>query len=734
VSTRALRPLLASRGVRLRARLGAVGDWLSRGGAPGVNPLGALGDPGPEGPDELEALDLGGSGALRRLLLRPGVLLFLGLAVVALVAERSVLAVRGGLLSGGALLPPAGGAGDLWSAYLSSWHDVSVGTSMAAPPSTATLALLSTLCFGKPWLAVDVLLLASVPLAGVTAYLASGRLVRHLYLRLWVAATWALLPVATGTIAVGRLDTAVVQVILPLLVLAAGRVLTASAPHDGWWRAWALGLGLGLTCTLAPLLWPLAAVVLLAGAAVNLARGARRGALEAVLVAVVPAAVLFPWSLELLRHPSLLVAGSQLGAADLPTWHLLLLSPGGPAVPAAWVTVGVLLAGLAGTVRADYRRLALVCWAVALLGLSAALLLAHLRVDGRLVWPGPALQLTGLAVLVAGLVAASGARSRLARSSFGWRQLVSGLVAVTAGLAPMLLAGAWVVRGADDPLHRDDRALLPAFALAELQANPGLRSLVLAPAAGGSVGYLLSDGEGARLEEAGLRSSSAQRRALDAIVADLASPRGSDAAEALATRAVRYVAVRTVPGSEPIVAGLDAQVGLVRRTSGAVVLWQVVAPAARLSVLPPVLADRARAGDGAPTLDQLRTSRPVALTAGAEGARATVPSGPEGRLLVLADAADSGWHATLDGKALPSRTAWGWAQGFVLPASGGRLELWHTHATRQAALGLQAVVLVLLLVLSAPGRRRRRGLEEDGAGEEPVMSRQPGRALVEVGA
>jgi GT2 family glycosyltransferase len=712
VSRSDLRPLFASRSVRIRARVGALTDWLSGGGAPGANPLGALGDPGPDGPDEGDSLNMASNGTFRRVLIRPGILLFAGLTAVSLIAERAVL-FGTGPLTGGALLRTPPGASDLWHTYTAGWHAVTVGSSVPTPPATAALAALSTVLLGKPWLAVDVLLLASVPLAGVTAYVAATRLVRHLYLRLWAAATWALLPVATGSIASGRLDTAAVQIALPLLVLAAGRLLTDDPRIDGWWRAWALGLALGVTCAFAPLLWPLAAAVLLVGGLINLVlSGGRRRALAALVVAVVPGGLLFPWSLEALRDPILLVQ-SAATSQPVPVWHLLLLSPGGPAIPVVLVTAGLFLGALTGTIRLAFRRLAVACWAVIAVGYAAAIVLNRVRVDGGSAFPGLALQISGLAMIAAALVAANGARSRLARSSFGARQLLAAVFAVTAAALPVIAAGTWVVRGTDDPLTRDSRTLLPAFAQAELETHPGTRVLVVAPAGTGRVHYELADSAGTRLGDTQLQSSKAQLRALDAVVADLASPRGSDAAEALSTRAVRYVALRSGPGTGQLAASLDAQPGLVRRTSGGVVLWQVQAPAARLLVLGSALAKDALGSARAPTMPRLRAEPPIVLPAGAERATATVSSGAANRLLVLADAADSGWHATLGGKELTRRTAWGWAQGFVLPATGGRLELTHDHGPRRAALGAEVVLLLVVLVLSAPAGRHRRGLEDD---------------------
>ena len=68
----------------------------------------------------------------------------------------------------------------------------------------------------------------------------------------------------------------------------------------------------------------------------------------------------------------------------------------------------------------------------------------------------------------------------------------------------------------------------------------------------------------------------------------------------------------------------------------------------------------------------------------ADGTAVPVPSGPVGVNAVVAPATSGtlvlaepagGWSATLNGKPLTKLTApvAGWAQGFVLPAGGGRL-------------------------------------------------------------
>jgi hypothetical protein len=269
-------------------------------------------------------------------------------------------------------------------------------------------------------------------------------------------------------------------------------------------------------------------------------------------------------------------------------------------------------------------------------------------------------------------------------------------------------------------VRRGGTGVLPAFARAEIEGAPGIRALTLLPRADGRLGYALVRGDAPTLDDNGLRPTPGQRSELDKVVADLASPRGSDAAEALATRAIRYVALQPGPGSDEVVEALDAQPGLVRRTAGDVDLWRVIAPSYRLSVLPSALATTARSGARAPTQEQLQASPPTALETGVQDASTRVPDGPPGRLLVLADAREGGWHASIDGQVLTPRTAWGWAQAFELPPAGGHLRLTHAHTGRRTALVAELVALLAVLVLAVPAGRRRAGLEDDVDIEDDV--------------
>ncbi|MCW2622996.1 MAG: family 2 glycosyl transferase, partial [Frankiales bacterium] len=727
----AIRPLFASRRSRIRARLQTIGAYVEGERAPATSRLGALGDAGPEASDAFDDDGASGAGLLSRIFWRPSVLVLAVLVAVTAVAAHDVLPLGGGVLSGGRLLPAPGSAHALWEQYAAAWHSGSVGSADPASPAIALLAALSDVLFGKAWLAVDLLLFGSIPLAGLTAYLAAGRLVRRRSLRVWTALTWALLPVATGAVATGRLDAAVGQIALPPLVVAGARLLSRDPAEAGWRHAWGLGLGLAVVAAFAPLMWALASGVLVLGGLVGLGlrgglrpRGAFRRLLASVIVASSSFALLLPWSAHVLRHPDLALAGPGRLVADpaladprLPGLDLLLLSPGGAGLPVLGVTIGLLVAALAALFRDARHGLTVAAWAVAAGSFGVAVALSRTSVTvpssgaQASVWPGPALQLAGAALVVAALVGGEELRTRLGRTSFGWRQLSAGLAAVLAATVPLAAGAAWLAGDGQDPLRRDSAPVLPAFVRAELEAAPGLRVLAL-QADGQGVSYALFSAGGNRLGSTDTPPARSQREALDAAVADLLAPSGSPAAEVLSTRAVRYIALPVVPESEvsrQVTAVLDGQTGLVRRGRGDVLLWEVAATASRLTVLPAPAADAARQGAAGLTDDLLRAAPPQPL---AGRTHAVVPAGGPGRLLVLAEAADPGWRAELDGRPLPPVTAWGWAAGFALPESGGAVTLrFDPQSDRRTALWLQLAALVVVAALALPGARRRHGLE-----------------------
>ncbi|MFF8284594.1 glycosyltransferase [Streptomyces albus] len=698
VSHKELRPLFPPPGATLRATVEQLTSNLTGRSEPELTAGGRHGavESGPSDEDA-DFLEVEQFARLKRLAHKPGPVLFAVLLVVSLVACRALFG--SGALAGGALLPVPDHLSELWSRSLDAWHPVGTGGTQSAPPYLALLATFATLLFGSTSLALTLLLVCSVPLAGITAYFASRPLVGSRLVRAWGSVAYAFLPAATGALAQGRIGTAVLAVLLPLLARAA---VSACGLHGkgGWRAAWTYGLLLTLTTAFTPVVWPLAAVLAVLALALAGRQSGSLGARAARLATalVTPVVLLAPWSLTLFTDPAKLLreVGMEYGTGAASAIDLLTLSPGGPGTTDGLFLVGLVLAGLAALLRAERQSAVLAAWAAAL----AALALAALSNGSA--WAGPATLCYGLAVLCAAAIGAEGAKERVAAQSFGWRQPVAALVAAAAVFAPLCAAVGWMVGGADGPLTRRDPVQVPAFVAEESSTSDQPRTLVLdQPAGTAQVGYTLVRGSGARLGDADLAAVGGDDARLDKVVANLVAGSGADQTSQLGGYAVRYVLLRDGASREASRV-LDATPGLTRLSQeDGSALWRVDRQVSRVSIVP-----GGTGGTGGSTGGGAVTA-PVAVAAGPVESHATLPSGPAGRVLRIADKADDGWQATLDGSPLKSVTVDGWAQGFELPANGGKLSLtYDTPLTHTLWTWGQGFLLLVVLVLALPGRKR----------------------------
>jgi GT2 family glycosyltransferase len=673
-------------------------------------------------PDEADFL-LTDTGLAQRILTNPGVLLFIGLTVVALTAERSLLGSSP--LGGGALIPTWGGASGLWQQYLQAFHPVGVGSGSSTPPYVAVIAALATLLGGKPWLAVDVILLGCVPLAGVSAFLAVRRVTRSTGVRVWAAASYALLPVAMGAIAAGRMGTAVVFILIPVIALLAGRMLTQPAKRARR-AAWATGLTVAVAAAFVPLIW---IVVLLSAVALAAARPAMWRNLAIVIAA--PPVLLLPWTVQAAKAPAtlLLEAGLQqpgLAVRDLPARSLMLLSPGGPGLPAVWVTAGIGVAALAALLLARRRALTMAGWGIALSGLLVAVAVSRVVVtpgnDEPAVpaWPGVALLIAAVGLLLAG-AAAGDAIPRLVRRAGGagaedgaapsgrkrggrtagrtprtMRRAGVALLAVIACSAPALAAASWLASGVRGPVRLVSGPVVPAVVSASLGNALQQRTLVLR-SAGSQVSFSLQRGVSPSLGDPELAPVPAAQHALTTAVAALVAPDGGDAVnqgQLLAQFDIGFVLL-PAPVDQNLARVLNSVSGLrLASYTSAFALWRVTGLSARVRVVEPGGAVVAVA------------SGPV----GVSGAR--VPAA--GGTLELAEPA-GGWSATLNGQPLAQVTspAGGWAQAFRLPAGGGVLDVGHGQTGRDLIVVFQLLAVLAVAGLALPGAR---AAAEDGAG------------------
>ncbi|WMX46722.1 glycosyltransferase [Streptomyces roseicoloratus] len=630
-----LRSLFPAPGATVRATVEQLASHFGGSDADsGGSRHGAV-ESGPGG-DDADYLEVEQFARLKKIARRPGPILFALLLVVSLVACRNLLG--GGSLAGGALLPAPDTVSGLWSRYADSWHDIGTGGTQTAPPYLAVLAALSALFLGSTSFALTLLLVCSVPLAGVTAYFASRGIVESRLLRAWAAVAYAFLPAATGALATGRLGTAVLAILLPLIARAAvaahglNRPGTSSGAGSdpagdpvagfegspaagsgsrsdsrpgsgsrsdsrpgsgpgerGSWRAtWAYAFLLTFVTAFTPVVWPIA-VLLGIGVLVLRRDDITAYGLRFLAAVGTPILVLAPWSLSLLTSPTAFLreAGLDIRTGTASALDLLGTSPGGPGTTGGLVLIGIVLAALAALLREERAFAVRAAWAAGLAGLLFAVL-TNGAGDAGAGWAGPATLVYGAALLAAGTIGAEGGRTRVAAHGFGWRQPVAALVALACAAGPVVAAAGWMIGGADGPLTRRDPVQVPAFVAYESGQGGQPRTLVLGGDAAGEVSYTLVRGSGAHLGDAELTLAGESEPLLDKTVAHLVAGSGADQTEALNGFAIRFVLVRD-GAPRHMIRVLDATPGLNRQSEqdgGA--LWAVGArTATRATIVTP---------------------------------------------------------------------------------------------------------------------------------------------------
>ncbi len=820
-------------------------------------------------PSELELRELAALATRRRATLAA---VTVALVAISTVAFGPLVAAvgRGARLVGGALLPLAETVGDLWAAATSSWVSGGVGAPGPADALLGVLVVPATLAGGRPDLGVALVVLGSVLLAGLGAWVAAGAATRSVTLRAWAAVVWAGAPALLLGVGDGRIGPVLAHVLLPWVALGLARAVGvqrvdlvlsgvatarrearaehderaavgdappthASAPsdtghdattddrpaHDGrdddgstddrpsadgstnsgstndgstnggstdegstaeetgpaasdWVgaarptgsltaaAAGALALA-GVVAGAPSLLVPCMLAVL--GAAACAQRNRRRLLLMLVPALVVAGPLLVEAASRGTAGLRLLVADPGLAVATVPEGPLarLLGLPSAAAAlvpesvpdglvrawPLALGAVVLVVAALA-LLRGSVARAVRLGWAVAALGLATATVVARVPVgldDGVAAygWTGPALSLAMLGLLVAALLGADGVLTRLARHSFGWRQLVVGVVTLAAVVVPVAWLGGWSVQARDGTAltaRALERTVVPAVGRQAQGSSNASRILALASDPGDdAVTWQLLRADGPQLvdlaatvatleltgtgDEPRVAEPDAATQEIDTLVARLATGASGDVAGPLAALAVGDVLVPVLPthlsdddeaaadrARDALVGELDATAGLERVTQNASgILWRVQ-PAAPTGGGEPVPVDPAWArlvASGGDVTDP--ASAAVAVEALGRSVDTRIPDatgGEDRRLLVLAERADAHWTATLGGKPLRAVSN-GWRQTFELGSSGGHLVVRHDAPERTTWLVVQAVVLGLTVLLAMPVRRRRAG-------------------------
>lgn len=539
-----------------------------------------------------------------------------------------------------------------------------------------------------------------------------------------------------------------------------------------WTAAAAGGLVLAVITASAPsLLLPAAVVIVLTSFLLG-SRG------RTIWWALLPSAALFiPFGLSVLDRPRALLAdpGLPLGFDAAPLWQQMLGQPLlfdvdggltglppflGVSVPwalllALLIGVPVLLLAVAALfVPSTRTRVSRALWVCALIMLAGGWFAGQLATGANantLVSPfaGPTVSAAVFALLGAAMIGAEsmlGLASRASAANPGRTVLIRsfaviGLVLLVVG--PLAGLTAWTVQSrlnpaagtlapADGPrdlgtprlIQAAASRILPATAIDRSGAPEQTRTLLISAGENGTFDAALMRGAGTTLDglstiasarsifghpgEETMREDDDVTVALRTIVATVVAATGVDPRVELERLGVGFIVLQASDSAAQLTANrMDAVPGLVAvgRTEAGW-LWRI-SPLNEPAIEPGGVAHRVRVVDaGGTTIAQ--------LPSGVENVDTAIEGGPEGRQVVLAERADSGWSAWLDGQKLTPTTS-DWAQAFELPVQSGQLSIRYENPWALLAVIGQLVVLglTLLLAIPVPASRPNSSLSRD---------------------
>ena len=451
-------------------------------------------------------------------------------------------------LGGGSLLPLSSDLATLWA-------NTQPSGGLPADPFTWVLAVLGSITFWNPSIAVVLLVALAIPAASLAAWMWATEITESKLGRAVAAFVWALSPVLLVSISEGRLPTIIAALTLPWLLLSSTRA------SKSWGRSAATSLLAAVVLASAPSLIPVAVIFFVVALFTS---GAGIGRL--LLVPLAPAVLFAPlvWQafisgspLTVFIDPGVLAAfkpastwGTLIGfpEAGLAGWPALLESLNIGALPTT-VLVGILFVpvaalGLLGLYVTPIKK-TLTGVLLAGGGLLTALLAPHMLFAS--VGSEPVALFTGSGILLYWLGLATLAASGVAALSKA-APVVSAvaLVGVVAAVAPMIFAIA-----VNSTQVKVDEYRLPALVRASTVTQPNVGTIVLtaqpSDRAQDSVASTLDRGTGQTLDS--LRTSRfagplrADELELAELTAQLVSTGETKVADKLAARGIEFVVV-----------------------------------------------------------------------------------------------------------------------------------------------------------------------------------------------
>ncbi len=600
---------------------------------------------------------------------------------------------RWGAISGGALATSPSGASDIWRFFLESWHEVGMGSNLAAPSWLIFIGIGSLITFGNVALFISLFFIFAPFLALWTSHRYLRKLTTSSWLSALAALFYALSPISISAINGGHIGVLALLILLPPFVSVFGQ-----------WREielrsirnlYAVSLFIWVLASLNPSLFVItisASIFLIVRDFFALGKNYRdplfiTRTLRRSIVLFIPLALSLPTSLTYVIHPSRLLVeigimqpggGSNLallanpgGAGSLPWWSLspipVLLLVTYFSIPQArkFAEPGIaflLLAGAAASFQVT----------------------GHGSSSREAVYAGAFIAIATLLALIATVIMFNDLRSRLESSHINYQHFAVAFVMLVS-LTYSATSSLWVFSaGAASPVQRNGEDVLPAFLAIERDA----KTLVIRPVTEDkhtALAYFIARGGEITLGQPDV--SIPNSTVITSAVEGLIDNTGVGSSKVFAAFGIKYVFVKN-PAHEELIQTIDGLGGFNRASAtDAGTVWKVAQP-----------TGHAIFTDFSGKVSILETQL-GAVTAPGPGT------------ITLTENYSQSWQALQNGVRLQrSQSDFGLPQFKVIEP--GEVVFLHDGTIRRAWLSIFLITLVTTIVMALPAGRRRRELSD----------------------
>lgn len=623
--------------------------------------------------------------------------LLFGLAatfLVSAIASRN----RFGVISGGALPTAPGGAMDLISKYIESWHLVGLGSAASSPPWIVILAAASALTFGKVWLFLTIFFLFVPTLAFFVVYRSAKRFGLSIHFSVVGGLLYAFSPVIWNSINQGRLGTLVISLLAPIFISLLPR--TIAIETISWRKIYPLALlaaVLSAFSTFFLVIWTLIFIILISLAIIERRSEIKSiGLIKFVMNAdlsrinrffafmVIPTLLNVPWSASVFLHPTqiLLDPGLPLSGGSLS--EVLLLNPGGTSGAPIWI-VAPFIIFLIAVILSNKFPIQITA-ALGLLTLAAVL--SQINVEGHgsngIVWTGSIIVFIQILILLPALQVAANIIPNLRNSKLGIGHFLSVFTVFFAVLS-LLATSTWAVTGGANSLVTSGKTeIVPAF-IASLSDAPTRPKTLVIGRVDDQLNYFITRGSDLQIGDPDV--AIATPSAVKSAVVDLLSGVGIASSKVLGSYGIQYLYLRN-PVDENVARTVDGIGGFTRSSAtNSGIIWQVAGSKSRVSTVDATGALAGLNSTNVGAADELLAPGTV----------------------TIAEKFDNGWKLIINGKEAKLLQS-----SIGLPyfevEEVGPITLLHDGIRHRALISLQLIALLTALILSLPAGRRRREL------------------------